>query len=100
FAMTAEAVLYTGGRIVTLEPARPVAEALATLGGRILAVGDAASCREALRDAGARDVTAVELAGRALLPGFIDTHLHPIALLYFDLHADLSAARDLAAVRD
>lgn len=96
--MTAEAVLYTGGRIVTLEPARPAVEALATLGGRILALGDISSCREALHAAGARDVAAVALAGRTLLPGFVDTHLHPIALLYFDLHADLSAARDLAAV--
>jgi len=95
----ATSTLYRGGRVVTLERAQPAAEALATLGGNILAVGGETECRAALRTAGA-DWTDVDLAGRALLPGFLDTHLHPIALLYFDLHADLSRARTLAAVQD
>jgi hypothetical protein len=91
--------LYTGGSVLTLEDARPRAEALATLGDRILAVGDAAACRDALGAAGARDVSRVELAGAALLPGFIDTHLHPIALLYFDLNADLRGVRSIAGLQ-
>jgi len=95
-----EATLYRGGRVVTLEPARAAADALATRDGRIVAVGAEAECRAALRAAGARDWATVELAGRALLPGFVDTHLHPIALLYFDLHADLSRARTLGAARE
>ena len=39
-------------------------------------------------------------AGRALLPGFIDTHLHPIMLVYFDLNADLRGVRSIAALQD
>lgn len=97
-AQASEAVLYTRGRVVTLEPAQPAASALATLGGRILAVGEEQSCRDALRGAGASDWSAVDLAGRALLPGFLDTHLHPIALVWFDLNADLSGARSLPEV--
>ena len=92
------ATLYTGGEIVSLEPGARDATALATFGDRILAVGDAQSCRGALRAAGARDFTHVELAGRTVLPGFIDTHLHPIAMLYFDLNADLRGATSIASV--
>jgi len=94
------AALYTGGEVVTLEPGAPRAEALATRGDRILAVGDAASCRDALRAAGISDFDHVPLAGRALLPGFIDTHLHPIPLLYFELNADLRGLASVAALQD
>lgn len=96
----ASAALYTGGDVVTLEPRQPRAEALATLGGRILAVGPDAHCRAALRAAGAADVEEVPLRGAALLPGFIDTHLHPIPLLYFDMNADLSGVRSVAELQD
>jgi hypothetical protein len=90
------AVLYTG-EIITLEPARPRAEALATIGDRIVAVGEEGACRAAL--AAAPDFRHVDLTGRCLLPGFIDTHLHPIALVYFDLNADLRGVCSIAAVQ-
>jgi predicted amidohydrolase YtcJ len=92
------AVLYSGGEIVTLEPG-PRPEALATRGDRILAAGGEGDCRAALAQAGVRDFARVELAGRALLPGFIDTHLHPIGMLYFDLHADLRGVRSIAELQ-
>jgi predicted amidohydrolase YtcJ len=94
------AALYTGGEVVTMDEARPRAAALATLGGRVLAVGTADACRDALRAAGARDLEEVRLAGRCVVPGFIDTHLHPIGLVYFDMHADLSRVRSIAEMQD
>lgn len=90
--------LYRHGTILTLEPDVPRPAALATLGERILATGSEAECRQALRDAGAA-VEEVDLAGSCLLPGFIDTHLHPIGLLYFDMHADLRGVDSIAAVQ-
>lgn len=95
---TAPATLYTGGEIVTLDPARPRVAALATAGGRIVAIGDAEACRSALR-VEARDFAHVDLRGRALLPGFIDTHLHPIMLAYFDANADLRGVRSIGALQ-
>jgi len=97
---SAPATLYTGGVIVTLEGAGPRAPALATAGDRIVAVGDAVACRDALRAAGAAEFSHVDLAGRALLPGFIDTHLHPIMLVYFDLNADLRKVRSIAELQE
>jgi predicted amidohydrolase YtcJ len=89
--------LYTGGEILTLEAAAPRAEALAAADGRIVAVGSESACRAALA---ARDFAHVDLAGRCLLPGFIDTHLHPVMLVYFDANADLRSVRSVAELQD
>lgn len=92
------AALYSGGTIRTLEPDLASPAALATHGERILAVGSAAHCRQALRAAGAVPEE-IDLGGGALLPGFIDTHLHPIGLIYYDMHADLRGVDSIAAVQ-
>ena len=55
-----------------MDPARPEAEAVGIRDGLIEAVGRAEEVRAAL-GAGAE---VVELAGRAILPGFIDAHHH------------------------
>jgi hypothetical protein len=62
---------YTGGPIITLDAEGRVADALLVEGDRIVAVGSEDELAE--RAAGARRV---DLAGRALLPGFIDAHGH------------------------
>lgn len=66
--------IYAGGPILTMEDAQPRAEALATRNGRILAVGTRA---EVMRHAGAT-TQMVGLAGRTLLPGFVDSHGHVV----------------------
>jgi predicted amidohydrolase YtcJ len=67
---TAE-LLFRGGPVWTGSGARP-ARALAVRGGRVLAVGSEAEL-SALIGSGTR---VVELAGRSLLPGFVDSHTH------------------------
>jgi predicted amidohydrolase YtcJ len=69
----APATLYSGGPILTMAGPTPrYAEALVERGGRIVYVGPVAG---AIRAAGA-GAKRVNLAGRALLPGFIDAHGH------------------------
>jgi len=64
--------IIRGGPIVTVDPSRPAAEAVAITGGRIVAVGSEADVMPH-RGPG----TAVtDLAGRTLVPGFIDGHSH------------------------
>lgn len=66
-------VLYVGGDVVTMNDAMPAAQALAVKDGRILAVG--ARKRLEADHAGPR-TRVVDLAGKALLPGFVDAHSH------------------------
>ncbi|TSB22794.1 hypothetical protein [Streptomyces benahoarensis] len=69
---TAERI-FTGGPVLTMDPAAPDAEALAVCDGIITAVG---TVRDVLALCGA-GTDVVNLKGRALLPGFVEAHGHP-----------------------
>ncbi|MCA9512117.1 MAG: amidohydrolase [Myxococcota bacterium] len=64
--------IYRGGAILTVDGAGTVAQALAVRGDEIAAVGDEG---DVLALAGP-DTRVVDLAGRALAPGFVDAHGH------------------------
>ncbi|MEX1076322.1 MAG: amidohydrolase [Pirellulales bacterium] len=69
--------IFRGGPIVTVNPALPTAEAVAVGGGKIVAVGTEA---EVMKLAGP-ETTVTELAGRTLVPGFVDGHSHFYAVV-------------------
>lgn len=82
--------VYLGGTILTMEDAQPRAEALAIRKGRILAVGSRA---DVMRHAGDK-TEVVDLGGRALLPGFVDSHGHVVGGGLQALSANLLAPPD------
>jgi predicted amidohydrolase YtcJ len=65
--------IYTGGDIVTMNDKSPSAQALAVKDGKILAVGDRKAIESQHKGASTK---VVNLAGKTLLPGFIDAHSH------------------------
>jgi predicted amidohydrolase YtcJ len=67
-------ILFQGGRIYTMDAARSWADSIAVAGGRIVYVGSAA---EAQRFCGPR-TRIVDLQGKMVLPGFHDSHCHPV----------------------
>jgi predicted amidohydrolase YtcJ len=71
----ARAHLFTGGPIYTMTDDHPTAEAMLVVDDTITAVGTLAHVR-ACAPAGTRTV---DLAGRTLLPGFVDPHMHFVA---------------------
>jgi len=68
-----DTVVYSGGDILTMAGRDAAyAEALAVRDGKILAVGT----RDEVAKAAGAEATQVDLAGKTLLPGFIDGHSH------------------------
>ena len=86
-------LIFVNGAVYTVDAARTWAQAVAVRAGRIVAVGTDADVREL---AGPRTEVA-DLAGRMLVPGFQDAHVHPVGggvdMLQCDLH-DLSTAEE------
>ena len=78
--------LYRNGEVVALDEAGRVVEALAVRAGRIQALGSEADVR---RCCGPR-TEEVDLAGGALLPGFIDPHGHLTGVARASATADLA----------
>jgi len=70
--------IFTGGTVITMTDAQPLAEAVAVKDGRILAVGTKAGIEA---DFAGPTTEMIDLAGRTLLPGFIDPHSHYINAL-------------------
>ncbi|MFI6353980.1 amidohydrolase [Streptomyces sp. NPDC050743] len=89
-------LLFTGGPVLT--PGGRTATAVAVTGDRITAVG-----HDELRDLAGPATDVVDLAGRLLLPGFQDAHVHPVPagveLAQCDLSGRATAEETVAAVR-
>ncbi|MGD8559439.1 MAG: amidohydrolase family protein [Gammaproteobacteria bacterium] len=68
--------IYAGGNIITINDEQPSAEAVAVKDGRIIAVGKK---DEVMKTAG-KNTRQVDLAGKTMLPGFVDAHGHAYAI--------------------
>jgi predicted amidohydrolase YtcJ len=65
-------LLLTGGAVYTLNDAQPWAEAVAVGGGKIIGVGKSA----AMKKFRGNETRVLDLAGKMVLPGFHDSHIH------------------------
>ena len=88
--------IFYNGIIRTQDKAYPVCSAVAVKGGVILRLGTDEEVL-ALADA---DTERVDLDGRLMLPGFIDTHLHMLNYMEFLEQVNLSEARSLRQVQE
>ncbi|WP_435634113.1 amidohydrolase [Pseudomonas solani] len=73
-AMAGADMVLFNGKVFTADKARPMVQAIAVENGKVLAVGSDAEIK-ALADASTQHI---DLAGKALMPGLIDTHSHAI----------------------
>ncbi len=88
----AETLLLTNGRIYTMDNARPSAKVLAIRDGKILACGN----DELLREFDGPDIEVVDLGGRCVIPGLVDSHVHfrGFSLARRRVDLDNAASRD------
>ena len=66
-------ILYNGA-LLTMDPDAPQASAIAITGTRISAVGDDAG----VRATAGKDTRQIDLSGKTVIPGLVDTHIHAI----------------------
>ena len=89
-------MVFRNGPVYTVDAAKPWARAVAVKGKRIVYVGDDAGVQASVGP----QTRVVDLAGKMLLPGFVEGHIHPLvgatltrgADLQFDSKEDMVAA--------
>jgi len=91
-AAQAPDTILLNGRIVTLDARSAIQEALAVDDGRIVSVGSSTDIRKLAGPA----TRVIDLGGRTVIPGLIDSHLHAIrAALSFSTEVNWIGARSL-----
>jgi hypothetical protein len=70
--LSADLVLLNGN-VLTVDADDSVAEAVAVKNGRIVAVGDSGEVSKTI----GKETRIIDLKGRTVLPGLIDSHMHP-----------------------
>ncbi len=85
-------LILHNGTVIAVDAAFTVASAVAVRGGRVVAVGD----DDLLRRYDAAQT--IDLAGRAVVPGFIDTHTHIRG--HARRHIELGGVESIAQIQD
>ena len=88
-------LVLCSANIITMNPRQPRADSIVVRGGRIAAVGaweDVAPHAAGLRE--------LDLEGKTVLPGFIDTHAHFLWTALSLAALDASGAEDHAALQN
>jgi len=84
--------IFVNGKIVTLDSRSTVAAGLAIAGGRIAAAGS----NDDVRKLAGPSTRVIDLGGRTVIPGLIDSHLHAIrAALSFSTEVNWIGARSI-----
>jgi predicted amidohydrolase YtcJ len=83
--------IYYGGPILTINENQPIVEAVGITGEKISVIGTLAEVKEYM----GKDAKLIDLKGNSLLPGFIDSHMHPISYIILLLNYDLSTVKSL-----
>jgi len=95
-AADADLILYNG-KIVTVDPNFSIRQAVAIKNGRIAAVGANQPILKAERGPSTR---VIDLGGRTVLPGLIDSHLHPLEAGLSEFREPLPPLDSFAAIQD
>jgi len=96
YGADADLILHNG-KIVTVDGRFSVQEAIAVKGGRVAAVG---SSREILARERGQNTKVIDLAGKMVLPGLIDAHVHTLDSGLSELRGPLPPLGSIAEIQD
>jgi predicted amidohydrolase YtcJ len=88
-AQTADLVILNA-TIHTMDSVRPAATAIAVTGNRISYVGEDSGAKPFIGNG----TEVMDLSGKTVVPGFIDSHGHLLGLGYFRMQLDLEGTRN------
>ena len=94
-AQTPPDVIYYNGSIITVSSAHPTAQAVAIRGDRFAAIGTDA---EVLKTAGPQ-TRKVDLGGKCVLPGIIESHVHPISAALAEIDGPLPLLHSIREIQ-
>ncbi len=89
-------MIFRNGKIITVDGSFSIQQAVAVTKGRIVAVGDDSLILKTQRG---RNTQIIDLAGRTVLPGLIDSHLHPLEAGLSEFRAPLPILDSFAAIQ-
>lgn len=95
YGADADLILHNG-KIVTVDARFSIAQAVAAKNGKIVAVGDSRTILAAERGPHTK---VIDLAGKMVLPGLIDSHVHPLGAGLSELRSPLPVLDSYAAVQ-
>ncbi|MDW8131204.1 MAG: hypothetical protein RMI94_11685 [Bryobacterales bacterium] len=87
--------VYYNAKIITMWPGRPLAQALAIRGNRFLAVGT----NEEIPKYAGQGTRRVDLGGRCVVPGLIDSHTHPASAALSEQQGPVPVMNTIAEVQ-
>jgi predicted amidohydrolase YtcJ len=88
-------LIFHNGKIVTVDSKFSVQQAVAVAGGKITAVGSNAAV---LKERGPR-TQVIDLAGRTVLPGLVDSHVHALGAGLSEFREPLPPLDSFAAIQ-
>ena len=74
-------LIITNANVITLDDRSSRAEAVAILGGRIIRVGTNEDAMSMAVD----PVTVLNMEGKTVVPGFVESHVHPVMAAHYNL---------------
>ncbi len=91
--------VFTNGKIVTVDDTFSITDAIAVEDGRIIALGDKAKAIAMAKLAGGNPKL-IDLGGRMMLPGLMDSHAHPVGAATYEFDHPVPDIGDIPALLD
>ena len=88
--------IYFGGNIITMNDLNPHVDAVGIDSDKIVAVGKFKDVKEKLEN----EYDLIDLKGKTLLPGFIDSHIHAIGSIFMLLYPSLNNIKNINDLQD